>query len=224
MLKTAVVTGATGGMGAEIIKDLARDHRVYALGRRAGELPEADNIVPVEIDLLSLLDGSPLPTALSDLERVDVLVHAAARADKRSVESASPEDWRAQMDLNVHVPAELTRLLLPALRAAEGLAVFVNSGAGIHSYGDNVIYAATKHALYALADGLRLGELGIRVSTVAPGPTDTPMLQGLQDYNPEHVIAPVEVAKAIRATVDAGPTTQLTEIRVRPRIELNQRK
>lgn len=224
MLKTAVVTGATGGMGVEIIKDLARDHRVYALGRRAGELPEAENIVPVEIDLLSLLDGAALPTELSDLERVDVLVHAAARADKRSVDSASPKDWRAQMDLNVHVPAELTRLLLPALRAAEGLAVFINSGAGIHSYGDNVIYAATKHALYALADGLRLGELGIRVSTVAPGPTDTPMLQGLQDYNPEHVIAPVEVAKAIRATVDAGPTTQLTEIRVRPRIELNQRK
>ncbi|MCL8493719.1 SDR family oxidoreductase [Corynebacterium aurimucosum] len=224
MVKTAVVTGATGGMGAEIIKDLARDHRVYALGRRAGELPEAENIVPVAIDLLSLLDGSPLPAELSSLERVDVLVHAAARADKRSVESARPEDWRAQMDLNVHVPAELTRLLLPALRAEEGLAVFINSGAGIHSYGDNVIYAATKHALYALADGLRLGELGIRVSTVAPGPTDTPMLQGLQDYNPEHVIAPVEVAKAIRATVDAGPTTQLTEIRVRPRIELNQRK
>ena len=224
MVKTAVVTGATGGMGVEIIKDLARDHRVYALGRRAGELPEAENIVPVAIDLLSLLDGSALPTELASLERVDVLVHAAARADKRSVESARPEDWRAQMDLNVHVPAELTRLLLPALRAAEGLAVFINSGAGIHSYGDNVIYAATKHALYALADGLRLGELGIRVSTVAPGPTDTPMLQGLQDYNPEHVIAPVEVAKAIRATVDAGPTTQLTEVRVRPRIELNQRK
>lgn len=224
MLKTAVVTGATGGMGAEIIKDLARDHRVYALGRRAGELPEAENIVPVEFDLLSLLDGTALPAELAELERVDVLVHAAARADKRSVESARPEDWRAQMDLNVHVPAELTRLLLPALRAAEGLAVFINSGAGIHSYGDNVIYAATKHALYALADGLRLGELGIRVSTVAPGPTDTPMLKGLQDYNPEHVIAPIEVAKAIRATVDAGPTTQLTEIRVRPRIELNQRK
>lgn len=224
MLKTAVVTGATGGMGVEIIKDLARDHRVYALGRRAGELPEAENIVPVSVDLLSLLDGAALPAELASLERVDVLVHAAARADKRSVESARPEDWRAQMDLNVHVPAELTRLLLPALRAAEGLAVFINSGAGIHSYGDNVIYAATKHALYALADGLRLGELGIRVSTVAPGPTDTPMLQGLQDYNPEHVIAPIEVAKAIRATVDAGPTTQLTEIRVRPRIELNQRK
>ena len=63
----------------------------------------------------------------------------------------------------------------------------------------------------------------MRVSTVAPGPTDTPMLQGLQDYNPEHVIAPVEVARAIRAVVDAGPTTQLTEVQVRPRLELAQR-
>lgn len=225
--KIAVVAGATGGMGREIIEDLARDHHVYALGRRAEELPEAANITPVALDLLELLDPeTALPEPLQALDRVDVLVHAAARADKHSVESARPQDWQAQMDLNVHVPAELSRRLLPQLRAAdgEGLVVFINSGAGIHSYGDNVIYAATKHALYALADGLRLSELGIRVSTVAPGPTDTPMLQGLQDYDPAHVIAPVEVANAIRAAVDAGSTTQLTEIRVRPRVELAQRK
>ena len=85
-LKTAVVTGATGGMGAEIIKDLARDHRVYALGRSAGELPQAENIVPVTIDLLALLGDTPLPTELASLERVDVLVHAAARAEKKSVD------------------------------------------------------------------------------------------------------------------------------------------
>ena len=59
---------------------------------------------------------------------------------------------------------------------------------------------------------------------MAPGPTDTPMLEGLQDYNPNEVIAPVEVARAIRTVVEAGPTTQLTEIQVRPRIELNLRK
>ena len=50
------------------------------------------------------------------------------------------------------------------------------------------------------------------------------MLEGLQDYNPNEVIAPVEVARAIRTVVEAGPTTQLTEIQVRPRIELNLRK
>lgn len=219
--KVAVVTGATGGMGREIIADLAGDYHVYALGRGAADLPEADSITPVAIDLVAGLDeGMKLP----ELDRVDVLVHAAARATKYSVEEATPENWRAHMDLNVHAPAELTRALLPQLRKAEGTVVFINSGAGRHSYGDNVIYAATKHALYALADGLRISEPGIRVSTVAPGPTDTPMLKGLQDYDPSQVIAPAEVARAIRTVVEAGPTTQLTEIQVRPRIELHLRK
>ena len=223
--KIAVVTGATGGMGREIILDLARDHHVYALGRRAEELEGMDNVTPVAIDLVEVLDkDEEEKIGLPELDRVDVLVHAAARADKYSVESARPENWREQMDLNVHAPSEVTRRLLPQLRQAEGIVVFINSGAGIHSYGDNVIYSATKHALYALADGLRIAEPAIRVSTVAPGPTDTPMLKGLQDYDPAHVIAPIEIAKAIRAAVDAGPSTQLTEIRVRPRIELALRK
>lgn len=223
--KIAVVTGATGGMGREIILDLARDHHVYALGRRADELAGMDNVTPVAIDLVEALDKDEEENiGLPELDRVDVLVHAAARADKYSVESARPKNWREQMDLNVHTPSEVTRRLLPQLRQAEGIVVFINSGAGIHSYGDNVIYSATKHALYALADGLRIADPAIRVSTVSPGPTDTPMLKGLQDYDPAHVIAPIEVAKAIRAAVDAGPSTQLTEIRVRPRIELALRK
>ena len=113
--KIAVVTGATGGMGREIIKDLARDYHVYALGRSADELPEAANITPVASDLVAGLDeGMQLP----ELERVDVLVHGAARAKKFSVEEATPQDWRAHMDLNVHAPAEVTRALLPQLRKA----------------------------------------------------------------------------------------------------------
>ena len=73
----AVVTGATGGMGREIIADLAGDYHVYALGRSAADLPEADSITPVAIDLVAGLDeGMKLP----ELDRVDVLVHAAAAA------------------------------------------------------------------------------------------------------------------------------------------------
>ena len=97
--KVAVVTGATGGMGREIIADLARDHHVYALGRSAADLPESPSITPVAIDLVAGLDEG---MALPELDRVDVLVHAAARATKYSVEEATPENWRAHMDLNVH--------------------------------------------------------------------------------------------------------------------------
>ena len=226
--KIAVVTGATGGMGKEIVANLVSDHHVYALGRDQAMLDElvaahGDAVTVVAVDLAQELDA--MDAVLPALERVDVLVNGAAIAQAFSVESARVFDWRAHMELNVYVPAELTRVLLPGLRKAEGTAIFINSGAGRGGFGDNVVYAATKHALYALADGLRKSEQDIRVTTIAPGPTDTAMFQGLSgDYDKSHVIAPVEIAKAIRAVIDAGPTTQLTEVQVRPRIELADRK
>jgi len=234
----AIVTGATGGMGREIVAELARTHHVYALGRNddaLAELGALSNVTPVSTDLVTdLLGGAEAPSPVArllDLTRIDVLVHAAAIATKFSVESARVHDWREAMDINVVAPAELTRRLLPALRAARGTVVFINSGAGRGSYGDNIVYAATKHALYAVADGLRKAEsgAGVRVSTVAPGPTDTPMLERLQaqsgaEYVAEHYIEPVEVARAIRMVVDAGPSTQITDVSVRPRIEVGDRK
>ncbi len=74
-------------------------------------------------------------------------------------------------------PAELTRLLLPQLRAARGHVVFVNSGAGLRANPEWGAYAASKHGLKALADALRGEEAdhGVRVTSVYPGRTATPM-------------------------------------------------
>ena len=230
--KIAVVTGATGGMGREIAADLSRDHVVYALGRNQAGLDkraECANITPVHADLVAelLADDAQPGAQLADvlgLENVDVVVHAAAIAEKKSVDDATPADWRKHFDINVFAAAELTRQLLPALRKTEGDVIYINSGAGHGGHPNNVVYAATKHALYAVADCLRKDERDIRVTTVAPGPTDTAMLEGLMgDYTAEHMIAPAEVARAVRSCVEAGPTTQFTELRVRPRIELADR-
>lgn len=233
-LKIAVVTGATGGMGKEIVADLASDHKVYALGRNQETLNSLEqaheNVTALRVDMVADLLDQPASQLLHHIaeDHVDVLVHAAAVAEQSRVEDAHPSMWRGMFDLNVTAPAELTRVLLPRLRAAQGTVIYINSGAGRGAHPGNVVYAATKHALYALADALRKEEahVGVRVSTVAPGPTDTPMLQGLregQEYNPDHYIDPVEVARAIRTVVDAGPTTQLTDVLVRPRIELADR-
>lgn len=230
--KVAVVTGATGGMGREIAADLSKDHQVYALGRNQeglDALSESANITPVHADLVAelLADDAQPGAQLADvlgLDTVDVVVHAAAIAEKKSVDDATPADWRKHFDINVFAAAELTRQLLPALRKTEGDVIYINSGAGHGGHPNNVVYAATKHALYAVADCLRKDERDIRVTTVAPGPTDTAMLEGLMgDYNAEHMIAPAEVARAVRSCVEAGPTTQFTELRVRPRIELADR-
>lgn len=210
----AVVTGSSGGMGREIVADLVRDYEVIEISRRASP----------GHDLTSLM----LPAALAGVERIDVLVHAAAIAHRRSIAEASAQDWDEHLHLNVVAPAILTRDLLQALRRAGGQVIFINSGAGQGAHPGNAVYAASKHALRAVADALRKEEPLIRVATVSPGPTDTDMLRGSmaetgQQYVPEHYIDPVEVAKAVRMVVDAGPSTQITNVDVRPRIELADR-
>lgn len=236
----AVVTGATGGMGRRIVADLARDHDVYAIGRSEQGLDALDALGAhtVQLDLADLdtsgstVDGVPTSYAqlAAGLARVDVLVHAAAVADARSTETGSVADWQRQFAINVFAPALLTRALLPALRVAQGIVVFINSGAGSHPQPGNVIYAASKHALRGLADSLRKEEAnaGVRVSTVSPGQTDTEMLRGLVAaaggaYVPEHYIDPEQIAEAVRFVVDASPRAQITDVAVRPRVEVAER-
>lgn len=225
-----VLTGATGGIGGQIARDLSRDRLVVAVGRDRERLAalerEAEGVVGLPADLSRLED---IEGTFSRLPRVDALVHAAAIAPRATLEDARVPEWRAMLETNVVAPAELTRVLLPRLReatAAEEPAtvVFLGSGASRAVNPYNVAYAASKHALQAVADGFRqevAGE-GIRVATVAPGPTDTTMVQWDDAYpaaGPERLIRPTTVARSVRHVLDAPADTQITEVWVRPRVE-----
>lgn len=104
--------------------------------------------------------------------------------------------------------------------------IFIGSGSGTKADGGNTVYCASKFALSALAHALRQeeSEYGVRVSTVAPGPTDTPMnrktreSQGNFDaIDPREYSAPDSVAAAVRLVISASDDTQITDIAVRPR-------
>ncbi|RLP75032.1 SDR family oxidoreductase [Mycetocola tolaasinivorans] len=221
----AIVTGATGGMGAEIVRDLSRTHDVIALGRSGEKLAELALLPGVDSRRVDLARPETIGAELGDASAVDVLVHAAAIGAAHSVETASPADWAAQLTLNVVAAAELTRILLPTLRERAGTVIFIGSGASTRPVPGSVVYAASKHALRALADTLRIDEEPhrIRVATVAPGQTDTEMLRSLvppSSYTPERYIQPSSVAAAVRFVVDAPADVQLTDIAVRPRQEI----
>lgn len=222
----ALVTGATGGIGGEIARHLATDHRVLAVGRNAGALARLSQTPGVEGVSLDLSDLPSMEAYIATLPRLDVIVHSAAISDRFRVDEADAAEWRRQLDINVVVPAEITRFALPQLRASKGQVVFINSGAGLRSYPTHTLYSATKFALKALADGLRGEERehGVRVATVHPGPTDTPMLAGDlrkadREYESEKYIRPESIAATVRLVVDAGADAQVTDIVVRPRIE-----
>lgn len=213
----ALVTGATSGIGRAVTDLLVeRGWTVSAVGRdheRLASVAKSPGVTPITCDLVHDDMNTIVP------ERVDAVVHAAGVLPTASIEEVTDEEWEHVFAVNVTAAMRLTRATLPALRASRGTIVFLNSGAGIFDRPKNTVYAATKHALHGLANGLRadVEHDGVRVTSVYPGPTDTPMLSN-DDRTP--LVRPETVARAVVEAIQASPDTQLTDISVRPRVEL----
>ncbi len=217
----ALITGASRGIGAAVARALAPTHDLLLGGRDpealqglARELPDA-RPWPVE-----LTDQAALTAATSGLRRLDVLVHSAGVARVGPLATASADLWRQTYEVNVVAVAELTRLLLPALRAAKGHVVLVNSGAGRTANPGWGPYAASKFALRAYADVLRAEETALRVTSVYPGRTDTAMQRVVRedeggDYQSTDYLRPESVAEAVRGAVAATPDAHVTDLVLR---------
>jgi NADP-dependent 3-hydroxy acid dehydrogenase YdfG len=225
MTQLALVTGASRGIGAAVAHALESTHRLLLGGRDAdalasvaGRLPDAR---PWAVDLT---DGDALASAAAEITELDVLVHSAGVAELGTVEEADADAWRKNYEVNVVAVVELTRLLLPALRAAKGHVVIINSGAGLNARPGWGPYAASKFAVRAFADVLRAEEEphGLRVTSIFPGRTDTDMQQTIvanegADYDPARYLRTGSVAAAVLAAVTASPDAHLTDVILRPR-------
>jgi NADP-dependent 3-hydroxy acid dehydrogenase YdfG len=219
---TALVTGGSRGLGAAIARALAPTHGLYIGARSAEslrpiltELPDATG-VPVE-----LTDYRAVAEAVAPIQRLDVLVHNAGIADLGTIAESSVAQWRTTMEANIIAVAELTRLLLPALRAANGHVVLINSGAGLRANAGWASYAASKFALRAFGDALRLEEPDLRVTSIHPGRIDTDMQREIiagegREYRPEEFLTAETVAGAVRNAIETPRDAHPTEIILRP--------
>ncbi len=216
-----MVTGAAGGIGRSVVTALAgAGNQVLAVGRDTGRLPLAPNVQPVAADLSQ---PQRLAQAVSEPGRLDALVHCAgvSVAAIAAVASTRPAVWQETMAVNAMAAAELTRIMLPALRRSRGHVVFVNSSRGVRAAAGWSAFAASKAALQELADSLRAEEAGngLRVTTIYPGATATEQLRQVRaafggSYDPQRCIQPETLAAMVSWVLAAPPDGYVAEMTV----------
>ena len=239
--RTAVVTGASSGIGAatahalaaagfEVVCAARRTDRIEALAAEIGGRA-------VGCDVTSTESVGGLAEAVGDT--LHVLVNNAGGAfGADPVETADPEKWRAMYDVNVLGTLHVTQALLPALRASgDGLIVNVGSTAGRIAYEGGGGYTAAKHGTQVLTETLRLELVGepIRISEIAPGMVrteefatvrfdgDQAKADAVHAGVPDPLVAE-DVADAISWIATRPSHVNIDELVIRPRAQAAQHK
>jgi NAD(P)-dependent dehydrogenase (short-subunit alcohol dehydrogenase family) len=176
--KVWLVTGAGRGMGVDIAKAaLAAGHAVVATGRNTDRVGSAlgahDDLLVVQLDVTSRDDAKDAVRAAVDrFGRIDVLVNNAGNFYARFFEEISPQDFRWQIETTLFGPLNITRAVLPVMRAQRsGLVVTISSTAGIVGQEFCTAYAAAKFGVEGWIESLtpEVAPLGIRTMLVEPG-------------------------------------------------------
>jgi NADP-dependent 3-hydroxy acid dehydrogenase YdfG len=221
-MRTALITGASRGIGAAIATALAPTHTLLLAGRPSPALQATAERLGATTLPLDLTDTDAVPTATASIGELDVLVHDAGVSFPGRVAESTVDEWRTTFEVNVLGAVALTLALLPALRRTEGRVVFINSGSGRNASLGMASYSASKFALRAFADSLRESEPTLRVTTVYPGRTDTDMQRQLVsfeggEYAPDQFLRPDTVAQVVAQVVATPPDGHLHEVVLRPR-------
>jgi NAD(P)-dependent dehydrogenase (short-subunit alcohol dehydrogenase family) len=218
-----LVTGVSGGIGRALARGLiAAGHQV------SGVVREPDSVAELELAGVLVADlaqpdslAAAVQPWLATVPALDGVVHCAGIVLPGSLAESTPSDFAAQFAVNVTAVAELTRLLLPALRAAGGTVVLVNSGSGLNARPPLSSYGASKYALRAFADALRQEEPAIRVCSLYPGRTATAMQVSVRaaeagSYDESAYLRPDTVADVIASMLMLPGDGVITDLTLRP--------
>ena len=239
--RSAVVTGASSGIGAATARRLAAEgFHVYCAARRSERIePLAAEIggTAVRCDVTSEQDVAALAEQVGP--RVDVLVNNAGGAFGASpVAEAVSDEWRQMFEVNVIGLMQVTRALLPALLASgAGVIVNVGSTAGRIAYEGGGGYTAAKHGTQVVTETLRLElyDQPVRICEIAPGMVktdefalvrfdgDQAKAEAVYDGVAEPLVAE-DVADAITWMVTRPPHVNIDELVIRPRAQAAQHK
>ncbi len=238
--RTALVTGASSGIGAATARALAADgFTVVCAARRADRIEALAQEIGGTAVVCDVTDADSVRALADAVGSLDVLVNNAGGAfDAASVEAADADTWARMYDVNVLGVLRVTQALLPALRAdGGGLVVNVGSTAGRVAYEGGGGYTAAKHGVKVLTQTLRLEHVAepLRFTEIAPGMVATEEFglvrfggdRSKRDATYDGVAEPLvaeDVAEIVRWVASLPPHVDIDEVVVRPRAQAAQHK
>ena len=230
--KIALITGAGSGIGRAIAIELARRGAAVCLSGRGREaLEETARLLPTQairkVYPADLTDDAQVKSIVAQIQTdaggMDIVVHSAAAYFQGPLETTSVDQLDIQYRINLRAPFVLTQAALRMLKARRGQIIFINSSTGLAARSFVTAYAATKHGLKGMADSLRheLAGTGVRVVSIYPGQTATPMQEKRYSYEgrayvPENLIQLADIAQLVGSVVCLPPTAEVTDLQVRP--------
>lgn len=227
--KTAVVTGASGGIGSAVVAELVRlGMNVHALALPDDQLAALGSLDGVTAHGIDVRDTAALAAIVSALE-ADVLVNnAGIIGELTTFQNYNPATADALIDINFKSAVQATLAVLPGMVARNrGHLVFTGSIAATRPTANTAVYSATKAALHAFADGLRMDLFGtsVRVTVLAPGRVQTHLydeaLGGHDEavnrlYRGATAIQPSDIAQLVGMALSLPAHVDVTRLEVVP--------
>ncbi len=218
---TAVITGASRGIGRAIALRLAPEHDIVAAARSAADLESlagqirhaGGRCTPVVVDVA---DPGAVAAAFSSIE-ADILVNNAGVGIIKPLLDTTPEEWQRQVDVNFNALYHMTRALLPGMvDRGRGHVVIIGSIAGRSAFAGGAAYTGTKHAVMAFAECLLLEvrDQGVKVSVVSPGGVATEFGGGDPAAKP-WALKPEDVAEAVAYVLDTPANVLVHRVEIR---------
>lgn len=244
-MKTALITGATSGIGKATAELLAKNNwRLIICGRNVEVLSQikADLSVTTEIFTLNfdIREFSQVEKAINSIpenwKKIDVLMNNAGNAHGMdSLENGNIDDWDAMMDGNVKGILYISKLLIPGMKAQKsGHIVNISSTAARQTYANGVVYCASKKAVDIISEGMRLEltEFGIKVTNLQPGLTETDFskvrFKGDEEraktvYQGFQALKPTDIADAISYCIHAPKHVCISDLTIYPSAQAESR-
>lgn len=209
--KTALVTGAAGGIGAAIVRQLRAQGARVAVTDRDVSGVEAEAHLPGDLLDSTFADGLPA-AALAALDSLDIVINNAGVITRGAVTETTDADWGLSLGVNVEAPFRICRAAIPLMAAAGGGAIVnIASCWGLRPGPNHAVYCMTKAAIASLTQcmGMDHARQGIRINAVCPNEVNTPMLRtgfARRGFDPDTAIA------ALNTTVPLGRIAEPEDI------------